>query len=194
MKKVFVLIVFGLIFLGCIQSNGEEKNNKINTSLENKNNSVEENKTNNSGGIELSETVEKGDKIKVEYIGKFPDSGEVFDKSEGRGPLEFTVGAGQMIKGFDAAVVGMKLNQEKTVTIPPEDAYGTLDSGQEVQVPLNQIEGGESLEVGAILYAGNGQQGTITEIKDGTATVKFVHPMAGKTLEFWIKVVEIEKA
>jgi len=96
-------------------------------------------------GVDSVKKVEKGNNVKVEYIGRFPD-GEVFDKSEGRGPLEFTAGAGQMIKGFDDAVIGMELNEEKTVTIPPEDAYGT---------------------------SGN-------------------HPLAGKTLEFWIKIVSIE--
>jgi len=91
--------------------------------------------------------VETGSKVKVEYKGTFPDTGEVFDQSEGRGPLEFEAGAGQMIKGFDAAVIGMKLNEEKTVTIPPEDAYGVKGSG---------------------------------------------HELSGKTLQFWIKIVDIQ--
>jgi FKBP-type peptidyl-prolyl cis-trans isomerase 2 len=185
--KVFVLIIFGLLLFGCTENTG--KVNEVNSGQ--KNNLTEEINENNSGG-DLMQTVEAGDTIKVEYIGSFPDTKEVFDKSEGNA-LEFTVGAGQMIKGFDSAVVGMKLNEEKTVVIPPEDAYGTVDSGQEVQVPLNQIEGGESLEVGSVLYASNGQAGTIIEINEGTATIKLVHPMAGKTLEFWIKVVEINK-
>ncbi|MBU2100240.1 FKBP-type peptidyl-prolyl cis-trans isomerase [Candidatus Micrarchaeota archaeon] len=188
MKKVLILLIFGLILFGCTENTG--KANEVNS--QQKNNLTEEIKENTSGG-DLMQTVEVGDTIKVEYIGKFPDSGEVFDQSTGRGPLEFTVGAGQMIKGFDSAVLGMKLNQEKTVILLPEDAYGTLDSGQEMQVPLSQIDGGESLEVGSILYASNGQAGTIIAINDGTATIKFVHPMAGKTLEFWIKVVEINK-
>jgi FKBP-type peptidyl-prolyl cis-trans isomerase 2 len=135
----------------------------------------------------------KGDIVKVEYVGRYPD-GEVFDKSEGRGPLEFTVGNGQMIKGFDDAVLGMALDEEKTVTIPPEDAYGTEDSGQRVSVPLEQIQGGGDINVGSVLYSATGMQGTIEEIKDGVATIMFRHPMAGKTLEFWIKVTEIKKA
>ncbi len=181
MKKVVVLLVLFLVFFGCIQSapiKENQENNSVNTLTD--------------GGIDLSETVESGDTIKVEYIGKFPDTGEVFDKSEGRGPLEFTVGAGQMIKGFDAGVLGMKLNEEKTVTIPPEDAYGTLDSGQKIEVPVASI-GGE-VSVGSKVTANTGQEGTVIEIKDGTAVVEFIHPLAGKTLEFWIKVIELNKA
>ncbi len=183
MKKIVLLIVFGLILFGCIQSNEKKQVNDSNQF-----------DLNNLGGIDLSSTVEKGDTIKVEYIGKFPDSGEVFDKSEGRGPLEFVAGAGQMIKGFDKAVLGMKLNQEKTVVIPPEEAYGTADSGQKTEIPLSQIDGGENIEVGTVLYTPQGMEGKVIEINEGIAVVEFIHPMAGKTLEFWIKVVEITKA
>ena len=70
-----------------------------------------------------SKTISKGDKVKVEYIA-YLTGGQIVDQSKGRGPLEFTVGGGEMIKGFDEAVVGMKLGEEKTVTIPPEKAYG----------------------------------------------------------------------
>ncbi len=186
MKKVFVLLVLGLILLGCVQENSEK---------ENKTDLGENNKTDLGGDKVTTVVVASGDTIKVEYIGKFPDSGEVFDKSEGRGPLEFTAGAGQMIKGFDSAVLGMKLNEEKTVVIPPEDAYGTADSGQKLQVPLDQIGGEGEAEVGSILFTSDGKQGTVIAIENGVATIEFAsHPMAGKTLEFWIKVVEINKA
>ncbi|MFH1256787.1 MAG: hypothetical protein V1494_05860 [Candidatus Diapherotrites archaeon] len=84
----------------------------------------------------------------------------------------------------------MKLNEEKTVVIPPEDAYGAADSGQEMQVPLAQIQGGEDLNVGSKINAG-GQEATVTAISSGVATIEIIHPLAGKTLEFWIKVVEI---
>ena len=70
----------------------------------------------------------KGDMVKVDYTGKFED-GTVFDSSEGRGPLGFTVGAGQMIIGFDEAVEGMRVGESKTVTLPPEKAYGARGSG-----------------------------------------------------------------
>ena len=148
----------------------------------------------NENGVDEMEVVENGDKVKVEYVGKHPDSGEVFDKSEGRGPLEFVAGAGQMIKGFDKAVMGMKLNDEKTVTISPEDAYG--EATVKVEVPLEQISGeGISPEVGTKVGSSTGQQGEIIELKDGIVVIEFqnTHALAGKTLEFWIKVVEIVK-
>ena len=185
MKKVFVLMVLGLILLGCVQE-PNEKDNKTDLG--------KNNETDLGGDKVTTVVVASGDSIKVEYVGKFPDTGEVFDKSEGRGPLEFVAGAGQMIKGFDAAVLGMKLNEEKTVVIPPEDAYGTADSGQKLQVPLDQIGGDGQIEVGSVLFTSDGKSGTVIAIEDGTATIEFVNPMAGKTLEFWIKVVEINKA
>ena len=188
MKKVLVLIVLVLVFFGCIQNTPKQD------AVNQEENNSEEEKENNTGGINLGETVEKGDSIKVEYVGKFPDTKEVFDKSEGRSPLEFEVGAGQMIKGFDKAVVGMKLTEEKTVVISPEDAYGPADSGQKVEVPIAQIQGEEEVKVGSTLFAANGQQGTVIEIKGDLTVIEFKHPMAGKSLEFWIKVVEINKA
>lgn len=134
--------------------------------------------------------VKQGDTVKVEYVGKFPD-GEVFDKSEGRGPLEFVAGAGQMIKGFDAAVIGMKVNEEKTVTIPPEEAYGALEDAKVVNIPLSQIQVDGNLSVGQTLYTASGATAEVIEIKDGNASLRIAHPMAGKTLVFWIKIVSI---
>ena len=71
--------------------------------------------------------VKKGDKVKVHYTGLLED-GSVFDSSEGKDPLEFTVGAGQMIKGFDNGVIGMEVGEEKEIKIPPEEAYGSSGS------------------------------------------------------------------
>ena len=144
-------------------------------------------------GVDSMEIVENGDKVKVEYKGTFPDTGEVFDKSEGRGPLEFEAGAGQMIKGFDAAVIGMKLNEEKTVTIAPENAYGKAGEGQRIEADLNQISADGNVTVGMDVFATNGMQGKVESIDGNKAILLFEHPLAGKTLEFWIKVVEIQK-
>jgi FKBP-type peptidyl-prolyl cis-trans isomerase 2 len=164
MKKVFLLLVLWIILFGCTQNGVDEM------------------------------TVEEGDKVNVEYIGRFPDTKEVFDKSEGRGPLEFTVGAGQMISGFDEAVIGMKLNEEKTVILQPEKAYGETNPEAIITVPIKQIQGGENIEVGSVLTMSNGRRGTVTEINNGNAVIDFNHELAGKTLEFWIKVVKIEKS
>ncbi|HIH09041.1 MAG TPA: peptidylprolyl isomerase [Candidatus Diapherotrites archaeon] len=179
MKISIVALALGslLLLAGCSQQDGAgDGNNTIGGQ--------------NSGADKVA--VEKGDTIKVEYSGSFPD-GTIFDKSEGRGPLEFVAGQGNMIKGFDEAVIGMKLNEEKNVTIPPEKAYGSADDGQVTTVPLSQISGDGNITVGSVLSTSTGQQATVTDINNGIATVKITHPLAGKTLRFWIKVISIQK-
>jgi peptidylprolyl isomerase len=184
MKKIIAILLLAILLLGCNQPNTENQNQDSNTNLPS-----EENQGNENGGEKM--VVESGDTIKVEYVGKLPETGEVFDKSEGRGPLEFTAGTGQMISGFDAAVIGMELNEEKTVTLAPEQAYGYP---QRTEVPVEQIAGNdENVSVGTPIYTSNGMQGKIVEINDGIATIEIGHQLAGKTLEFWIKVVEINK-
>jgi len=79
-------------------------------------------------GVFNMKTVQNGDTVSVHYTGKFPD-GEVFDSSEGKAPLTFVAGAGQMIEGFDDAVLGMQVGEKKTIELPPEKAYGLAGSG-----------------------------------------------------------------
>ncbi len=147
----------------------------------------------NGGGPVNVERVEAGDKVAVEYKGTLAD-GAMFDSSEGRPPLEFTAGAGQMIKGFDDAVIGMKLNEEKTVTLQPSEAYGPSDPGKVVEIPKESINGAEDLAVGMTVTNSQGINGIVKEIKDSSVVIDFSHPLAGKTLNFWIKVVKIEKS
>jgi len=193
MKTLIFLLGLIILVAGCTQETTNTEDNFSAMDAAADNGMMENNADSMEQGADMMK-VENGDTIKVEYIGTFPDTGEEFDKSEGRGPLEFTVGAGMMIKGFDTAVVGMALNEEKTVTIPPEDAYGKAGEGQTVDVPVEQIQSGEEeVTVGTLVFASNGQQGKITEITDGTAKVMFEHALAGKTLQFWIKVVDIQK-
>jgi len=175
MRREFFLIflISVLIFLsGCAQPNGGENGN--------------------GGGSVGVEKVEAGDKIAVEYRGSFQD-GTVFDSSEGREPLEFVAGAGQMIKGFDNAVIGMALNEEKTVTLQPSEAYGEKDSSKVVEIPKSQINDADSLEVGMSVTSSQGVNGVVKEIKQDTIVIDFNHQLAGKVLVFWIKVVKIEK-
>jgi len=147
---------------------------------------------NGGNGMEV-ERVETGDKVSVEYRGTLQD-GTQFDASEGRGPLEFTAGAGQMIKGFDKAVIGMALNQEKIATMPPSDAYGETDPTKIQEIPKSQITDWEQLEVGMSVTNSQGANGIVEEIMEETVLINFNHSLAGKTLSFWIKVVKIEKA
>jgi len=166
---VLVIIIALVLFGGCVQpSNG---GNNLN-----------------------AEKAAAGDTVSVEYKGTFTD-GTVFDSSEGREPLEFIAGAGRMIKGFDAAVIGMELNQEKIVTLQPADAYGEVDQSKIVEIPKENIQNAGELTVGMSLTSpSTGANGIIKEIKENTVIVDFNHPLAGKTLVFWIKIVGIEKA
>ncbi len=136
------------------------------------------------------DTVEKGDHVYVDYTGKLED-GSVFDTSEGRQPLDFTAGSGQMIKGFDSAVIGMKIGEKKTVTIQPEDAYGMPDPENVIAVPRSQVP--EDVKEGDTLYA-NGQPIKVIKVTDTMVTIDANHFLAGKTLIFDITIVKIEKS
>lgn len=139
--------------------------------------------------------VKKGDKVKVEYTGTL-DDGTVFDSSEKHGtPLEFEVGAGQMIKGFDDSVNGMEKDEEKEITLKPEDAYGDPNPQLVKKVPKSQLPKDTEPKTGMMLAMSlpNGQQipAKITEVADEEITIDINHPLAGKVLNFRIKVIEI---
>ncbi|MGK0209074.1 MAG: peptidylprolyl isomerase [Patescibacteria group bacterium] len=138
--------------------------------------------------------VEKGNTIKVEYTGSFKD-GEVFDSSEEHGqPLEFEAGAGEVVDGFDEAVIGMKVDEEKTVTITPDKAYGMPTDEAIQQVPKNVIpfEIEEGMEIEVPLEDNESIPGLITKIEGDMITIDMNHPLAGETLVFKIKLVEIK--
>ena len=136
----------------------------------------------------------KGDVVKVHYKGKL-NSGEQFDSSEGREPLEFTVGAGQMISGFDAAIPGMIVGEKKTITIPPRDAYGVKNEEAIIEFPISNIPGGMKLEPGMKMQlrneAGHPIPVVVTELKDEIVILDANHELAGKELIFDIELVEI---
>ena len=140
-------------------------------------------------------TVEKGNTIKVEYTGTL-DDGTVFDASEKHGQLlEFEVGSGQLIKGFDDAVLGMKIGQEKKVVINAENAYGQHNPQLMKEIPSEQLPQTQKPEVGMTLIINlpNGAKfpATIAKVAAKTITLDLNHPLAGKTLTFKIKVAEI---
>ena len=139
--------------------------------------------------------VKKGDKVKVEYTGTLED-GTVFDSSEKHGePLAFEVGAGQMIKGFDDAVVGMEVGDEKEITLKPADAYGDPNPQLIQKVPKDKLPKDADMKEGMQLAMAlpNGQQipATITEIGDTEVTIDINHPLAGKTLNFKVKLIDV---
>ena len=135
-----------------------------------------------------------GDNVKVHYKGKLT-TGEQFDSSEGRDPLAFTVGAGQMIKGFDEAIPGMAIGEKKTINIAPENAYGAKNQEAIVEFPKSNIPADMKLEPGMKLQLTN-QDGqpipvTVTEVKDDVVILDANHELAGKELVFDIELVEI---
>jgi FKBP-type peptidyl-prolyl cis-trans isomerase 2 len=139
--------------------------------------------------------VQNGDKIKVHYHGKLR-SGETFDSSDGRDPLEFTVGSGQVIKGFDEGVKGMKVGDKKTVEIHVTDAYGEKQQEMMIEFPKDQFPADMNPEVGMQLMMsnGSGQQFpvTVAEVKDATIVLDANHPLAGQDLVFDLELVSIE--
>ena len=139
--------------------------------------------------------VKKGDKIKVDYTGTL-ENGEVFDSSEKHGqPLEFEAGAGQMIKGFDAAVVGMEVGEEKEITLVPADAYGERNDDLQRTVPREQLPKDQDPQEGMMLVIGlpDGNQipAKISKVDEKEVTLDLNHPLAGQTLKFKLKLVAI---
>ena len=139
--------------------------------------------------------VKKGSKIHVEYEGKFED-GEVFDSTEKHGgePLVFVAGEGMVVPGFDNAVIGMKKGDEKEVTIKPEEGYGMPDERAIQKVPKRMMPGEikEGMEIGVPMQNGQMIPAKITKIDSDMVTIDMNHPLAGKTLLFKIKIVDIE--
>jgi FKBP-type peptidyl-prolyl cis-trans isomerase 2 len=137
----------------------------------------------------------KGDTVRVHYTGKLT-SGEQFDSSAGREPLEFEVGAGMMIKGFDEAVVGMVIGDKKTITLQPAEAYGERFDEMIIEFPRGNFPADLVPEVGMQLMMNNGagQQFpvTIVELKEEVVVLDGNHMLAGKELVFDIEMVEID--
>lgn len=136
--------------------------------------------------------IENGKKVKVHYTGKHVD-GEVFDSSEGREPLTFTVGEGMMIKGFETGLMGMETGEKKTVEVEPSEAYGEAREDLFTEVKLSELP--EGVENGQMLQAmtkdGRPMNVTVKEVNENTATIDLNHPLAGKKLVFDLEVVEV---
>ena len=146
------------------------------------------------GEIVIAKKVKKGDTIRVHYTGKLED-GKEFDSSLKREPLQFEVGAGSVIKGFEEAVIGLEQGEKKTVEVPPEKAYGERDDKLVVEMPQKSVPEEITPEVGMRLQLVN-QKGQavpvmITEVLEESIRLDANHPLAGKTLVFDIELVEI---
>ncbi|HEY8594345.1 MAG TPA: peptidylprolyl isomerase [Devosiaceae bacterium] len=136
----------------------------------------------------------QGDTVRIHYRGSLTD-GTQFDSSEGRDPLEFVLGSGQIIKGLDAEVEGMEVGQKSKVTIPSDQAYGARDPEQVQEVPRSAIPAEIDLSIGMPLQAsmpdGRQVQLIVAEIADDTVKLDANHPLAGQDLVFEVELVEI---
>ncbi len=135
-----------------------------------------------------------GDKVAVHYTGKFVD-GIVFDSSEGRDTLEFQLGTGMVIKGFDDGITGMAIGDKKTVSIPAVDAYGEANPESIITIPKSEVPADMQVEIGMQLTMndenGNMMDVTVTDVSDLSITLDANHPLAGKDLVFDIELVNI---
>lgn len=190
MRFLYLLLIGLILIFGCAQAQADAKVNTTNKTI---------------GEVVMeSKVVKTGSIVTVEYVGTL-DNGTVFDTSiESVGkeaglarttyePFTFTVGSGQVIEGFDQGVIGMKISEEKKIHIESDEAYGPRLDNYIITVGIANISGGENMTVGGIIYANEGQQeGKITAIENGTATIDFNHPLAGKGLNFKLIVKNIQ--
>jgi FKBP-type peptidyl-prolyl cis-trans isomerase 2 len=161
--------------------------------------------TDTNEGVQM---VEEGDFVKVDYVGKLDDGtifdtsieevakeagGDVYNPGRNYTPLGFTVGAGQMIPGFDKGVVGMEVGEEKTIVIPPEEGYGEYREDLVQSVPVDEFkeEIGIEPEEGQMLMTSMGQQVVIKEVNETDVQIDYNHRLAGETLTFDVTIVSV---
>jgi peptidylprolyl isomerase len=138
--------------------------------------------------------VKAGDTVKVHYHGRLTD-GTVFDSSEGREPLEFEVGGGMVIKGFDNGLMGMAIGDKKTVEIAVDEAYGPKDPEMVMEFPIDRFPPDVKPEVGMQLNMTNNQGQhipvVIVDVKEDAVVLDANHPLAGEDLIFDLELVDI---
>lgn len=138
--------------------------------------------------------VKSGDTVKVHYHGKLTD-GTTFDSSEGREPLEFEVGSGSVIAGFDSGVTGMQVGEKKTINIPVDEAYGQKQEELYMEFPLDRFPADMKPEVGMQLNMsdGSGQNFPVivAEVRENSVILDANHPLSGEDLTFDLELVEI---
>ncbi len=137
----------------------------------------------------------EGDRVAVHYTGRLQD-GTVFDSSEGREPIEFEVGGGEVIPGFDRAVTGMKVGEAREVTVPAAEAYGEVRPELRLRVPRSELPEGHVPEVGQMfaVLVGPDQQSTarVAEVYEDTIVLDLNHALAGEALTFGIELMRID--
>ena len=143
----------------------------------------------------MAETAQQGNTVSVHYTGTL-DSGDVFDSSREREPLEFTVGNGQVIPGFDRAVEGLAVGESRKVRLDPGEAYGEPREDLVVEVPRSQFPPQGDPEVGMQVQVqvapGQNRVATVAEVDEEAITLDLNHPLAGKALTFDVELVGIQ--
>lgn len=159
--------------------------------------SKESKKTDKESKVDKNRVAKDGDCAVVHYTGTLED-GTKFDSSEGREPLEFVLGSGMLIPGFNDAVVGLKPGDKKSIKLKPKDAYGEYDDKRTQEVPKDNLPKDQEPKAGMMLImsAPNGAQipAAIREVKDDVVVIDLNHPLAGKTLNFDIEVINVKDA
>ena len=147
------------------------------------------------GNIQMAEKniIESGDTVTLYYIGKLED-GSIFDQTSEGNPATFPVGTGQLIKGFNDGLIGMKKGENKIITVPAADAYGEINLQAIIEVPRKQLEDANIPILLGVPVNAQGQSGKIVDINADTNTVRidFNHPLAGKKLIFDVNIVGIK--
>lgn len=145
----------------------------------------------------MAEQAKKGDTVAVHYTGKLED-GTVFDSSRDGDPIEFELGSGEIISGFNNAVNGMEVGDEQEVDVSPDEGYGERRDDLVIEVPRSDLPDGVEPAPGAMLSVQlpNGQQtaARITDVSDENATLDLNHPLAGRDLHFDVELVDIREA
>lgn len=135
----------------------------------------------------VTKAAKDGDHVTVDYVGKLED-GSIFDK----GRIDFDVGDGEMIAGFDSGIIGMKEGDEKIIKIKPKDAYGERDDSLTMDLPMKEFIHNNIKPVRGARVTIENQQGRIISVRDTAVTVDFNHFLAGKNLIFKVKVLSIK--
>jgi FKBP-type peptidyl-prolyl cis-trans isomerase 2 len=145
----------------------------------------------------MTEPAKNGDRVRVHYTGRLA-GGEEFDSSRGGEPLEFTVGAGEVIPGFDEAVRGLRVGESRSVEIVPEDAYGPRREGLIAEIERERAQFPVEPQVGMNLMLpladGNQLEVVVTDVNETHVTIDGNHPLAGETLFFDVELVGREEA
>ena len=178
-RRLIMLLVLGLVvFSGCIHIASRDNVDRYNQVQQ---------------GLTMKDTIGKGDRVTLYYKGTLED-GSVFDETSPGNPATFQVGTGNLIKGFDDGLLGMKVGESKRIEILAADAYGETNPQAVISVPIKQLQDANILVVvGAKVNSSSGQA-VITEIDQNAGKVKldFNHPLAGKNLIFDVNIVKIE--